>query len=166
MRVRELSKTQVHEVVERWQGRQAFLVEMLQDIQEQARYLPREALQQISHEVQAPLGRIYHLATFFKGFSLEPRGEHQVNVCLGTACHVKGAVRVLEACERQLGIERGQTTKDGKYSLESVRCLGCCGLAAVMTISDQLYGHVTSATVGRMFKRFERSGEVKQEVAT
>jgi NADH:ubiquinone oxidoreductase subunit F (NADH-binding)/NADH:ubiquinone oxidoreductase subunit E len=158
-----LSEAQVHELVSRWHARDRFLVEMLQDVQEGARHLPLHALHQIAREVHVPLGRIYHLATFFKSFSLHPRGEHEVRVCLGTACHVKASVRVLEACARRLDIEPGQTTPDGGYSLESVRCLGCCGLAAVMTIDDELYGHVTSATVGRVFKKFERSREEREK---
>jgi NADH:ubiquinone oxidoreductase subunit E len=129
-----------------------------------ARHLPQHALQQISSEVGAPLGRLYHLATFFKGFSLTPTGEHMVQVCLGTACHVKGAVRVLEACGRELGIEPGQTSEDGKFSLEPVRCVGCCGLAAVMTVDEDLYGHVTSVKVSRLLKKY-KSAEKKQEVA-
>jgi NADH-quinone oxidoreductase subunit E len=160
----EVSEAQVHEIVERWQCSESFVIEMLQDVQHEARHLPRSALEQISREVGVPMARLYHLATFFKAFSLEPRGEHMVQVCVGSACHVKGAPRLVHACERHLGIKSGETTEDGKFSLEPVRCLGCCGLAAVLTIDDELHGHVTSANVERLLKRFmkqEKKVEVK-----
>jgi len=159
------SEAQVHEIVERWGGRDTFVIEMLQDVQQEARYLPTDALEQISRETEVPMARLYHLATFYKAFSLTPRGEHMVHVCLGTACHVKGGVRVIEACSRHLGIEPGETTEDRKFSLEPVQCLGCCGLAAVMTVNDDLYGHVTSVKVPRVLKKYEKVPE-KVEVAS
>jgi NADH:ubiquinone oxidoreductase subunit E len=153
----------VSEIIERWGKDEAFLVEMLQDIQHEYRYIPAEAMETIAREVGVPAGRVYHLATFFKGFSLEPRGEHVVSVCMGTACHVQGAPRIVDACCRELGVEVGQTTPDGKFTVETVRCLGCCGLAAVVTVNDDLHGHVTSATVPRLLKRYKKAEEKKDE---
>lgn len=159
MLVTEISETKVHEIVDRWHSRESFVIEMLQDLQREARHLPRANLEQIAREVGVPTGRLYHLATFFKGFSLKPRGEHTIQVCLGSACHIKGATRVLESFTRHLGIQPGETTPDGLFSLEPVRCLGCCGLAAVVTIGDDLFGNVTSVTVPRLIKKFQRTQE-------
>lgn len=159
----ELSESNVHEIIRRWEGRDHFVIEMLQDVQHEARYLPMSALRQISQEAHVPLARLYHLATFYKGFSLKPRGEHIVHVCQGTACHVQGGVRVLEACGTHLGIHPGETTEDGEFSLEPVQCLGCCGLAAVMTVDDDLYGHVRPGKVGRLLAKYSEKTR-KQEV--
>lgn len=165
MAIAELTQERVHGIVERWHRRESFVIEMLQDIQHEARHLPQLALQQVAHEVKVPMARLYHLATFFRAFSLEPRGEHLVQVCMGSACHVKGATRLLEACSRHLGIEPGSTTADGEFSLEPVRCLGCCGLAAVMTVDDELHGHVTSVSAPRIIGRHQRA-ERAVEVAS
>jgi NADH-quinone oxidoreductase subunit E len=161
----EPSRDQVHEIIERWGNRESFVIEMLQDVQQEARCLPTRALEQVSCETGVPMARLYHLATFYKAFSLTPRGEHVVHVCLGTACHVKGGVRVLEACSRHLGIEAGETTENREYSLESVQCLGCCGLAAVMTVGEDLYGHVTSVKVPRILKKYDKAVEKDEVVA-
>ncbi len=151
--VLELGKVQ--DIIQRWNGRQEFLIEMLQDVQGEYHYLPREVLEEIARTIEVPLGRVYHLATFFKGFSLTPRGEFEVSVCMGTACHVKGGKRILDAFSRQLGIEPGGTTADQKFSLDSVRCLGCCGLAPVVTINEDLYGNINSTKVATILKKYK-----------
>lgn len=158
-----LSKEEMNEIVDRWESRRDFVIEMLQDVQQKLHWLPIESLRHISERVQVPLGQIYHLATFYKGFSLEPRGEHIVHVCMGTACHVKGAVRVLEACERDLSIKSGQTTEDGMFTLEEVQCLGCCGLAAVMTVDEDLHGHVNAVSAPRILTRCRKKDAKKNE---
>ncbi len=149
-----VSKEKVTAIVSEWGGREGFLVEMLQDVQGEYRYLPREAIEIIAAAVKVPVGQVYHLATFFKRFSLKPRGEHVVSVCTGTACHVKGAPKLVDACSRELGVAVGETSADGKFTLETVRCLGCCGLAAVMTVNDDVHGHVNSTTLPRVLKRY------------
>ena len=150
-----LEPEKVQGIIQRWNGKQEFLIEMLQDVQEDYHYLPREVLEEIGRTIEVPLGRIYHLATFFKGFSLTPRGEHVVSVCMGTACHVKGGKRILDAFARQLGIEPGGTTPDQKFSLDSVRCLGCCGLAPVVTVNEDLYGNLNSTKVAGILKKYK-----------
>ena len=161
----DITEEQVHEIVQRWGGRETFVIEMLQDVQRKARYLPAAALRQVSREVHVPLSQLYHLATFYKAFSLKPLGEHVVSVCLGTACHVKGAARVLEACSRELGIGPGETTADRKFSLGSVQCLGCCGLASVMTVDEDLYGQVTSVKVPKVLKKYQEASPAAVEEA-
>lgn len=158
MTVVAVSEEKVVEIAKRWGSREAFLVEMLQDIQEEYHYIPSEAIEIIAREVGVPVGRLYHLATFFKGFSLKPRGKYVLSVCVGTACHVKGAPRIIDACKRELGIDVGETSEDGLFTLETVRCLGCCGLAAVMTVNEELHGHVTAAKIPRLLKKYKEEG--------
>ena len=119
------------------------LIEVLQDIQEIYKYLPEEALRRVSQALEVPLIEVYRVANFYKAFTLQPRGKHLLTVCMGTACHVKGASRILESLERNLVIKAGETTKDKKFTLEAVRCLGCCGLAPVVTVNDDVYGSMT-----------------------
>jgi NADH-quinone oxidoreductase subunit E len=148
----------VDTIVDKWGANAEFAVEMLQDVQRRFRHLPKVALARISERTQADLGRLYHIATFFKAFSLEPRGEVPIQVCTGTACHVQGSARVLDAFERELGVREGGTTADLKYSLDGVRCLGCCGLAPVVTIGPDLIGGVDSSKVGKLMRRHRKTG--------
>lgn len=152
----DIDPARVDAIVERWGRDPEFAIEMLQDVQDAFRHLPRPVLLQISRAIGTDPGRLYHIATFYKAFSLEPRGEHSVQVCLGTACHVRGAARVMEALGRELDIEPGGTTADLRYSLDGVRCLGCCSLAPVVAIDETLYAHTDSSKVGRVLRRHGR----------
>jgi NADH-quinone oxidoreductase subunit E len=149
---------EVDAIVQRWGADPEFAVEMLQDVQKHYRHLPRPALERIAERTGADMGRLYHIATFFKAFSLVPRGETTIQVCTGTACHVQGAARVLDAFGRALGVPPGGTTPDLKYSLEGVRCLGCCGLAPVVTFGAELVGGVDSSKVGKLMRRHRKTG--------
>ena len=151
---------EVDTIIERWGASAEFAVEMLQEVQGHFRHLPKPALQRIAERTGADLGRLYHIATFFKAFSLQPRGETAVQVCTGTACHVRGSARVLDAFERELGVKAGQSTADLKYSLDGVRCLGCCGLAPVVTVGPDLVGGVDSSKVGKLMRRHRKTGSV------
>ena len=151
---------EVDAIVARWGGDPEFAVEMLQDVQKHYRHLPKAALERIAEATGADLARLYHIATFFKAFSLTPRGETTIQVCTGTACHVQGAARVLDAFGRELGVAPGGTTPDAKYSLEGVRCLGCCGLAPVVTFNAELVGGVDSSKVGKLLRRHRKTGSV------
>jgi NADH-quinone oxidoreductase subunit E len=150
-------------IVDRWNADPEFAVEMLQDVQKRFRHLPKPALERVAERTGADLARLYHIATFFKVFSLTPRGRTPIQVCTGTACHVQGSARVLDAFSRFLGIEPGGTTGDLEYSLEGVRCLGCCGLAPVVTIGPDLIGGVDSSKVGKLMRRHRK--QVAQAVA-
>jgi NADH-quinone oxidoreductase subunit E len=147
---------EVDTIIDRWQANPEFAVEMLQDVQHRFRHLPKPALERIVRRTGADMGRLYHIATFFKAFSLEPKGEMPVQVCTGTACHVRGSARTLEAFARELEIEPGQTTPDLKWSLDGVRCLGCCGLAPVVTIGPDLLGNVDSSKAGKLVRRYRK----------
>jgi len=131
------------------------LVSILQDIQTEYNYLPREALEKLSKKMDIPQSQIYSMATFFRAFSLKKRGKHIVNVCLGTACHVRGAELIVESLERQLGIGRGQTTQNLNYTLESVNCMGCCATGPVVKIGEEYFGHMTNDKVEPMLKKFQ-----------
>src|SRR5574340_1783226 len=124
----------VKEIVDRHGAKKNSLIAILQDIQEEFKYLPKEALKFLKKVLDVPLARIYEVATFYNAFSLTPRGKYLVEVCAGTACHVKGAFNLLENLERELKIKCGETTKGGMFTLEQVRCLGCCSLAPVVRI--------------------------------
>ena len=147
---------EVDAIIERWGADPEFAVEMLQDVQRRFRHLPQAALARIAERTDAEMGRLYHIATFFKAFSLKPRGEIAIQVCTGTACHVQGSARVLDAFGRELGVEPGGSTPDLKYSLDGVRCLGCCGLAPVVTIGPDLLGGVDSSKVGKLLRRYRK----------
>ena len=146
---------EVDAIVERWGADPEFAVEMLQDVQKRYRHLPKPALERIAELTGAELARLYHIATFFKAFSLTPRGETTIQVCTGTACHVQGAARVLDAFGRALAVAPGGTTADLKYSLEGVRCLGCCGLAPVVTVGKSLHGKVPVSKVSKILKEYQ-----------
>ncbi len=145
----------VSSIIEKWNTDKEFVIEMMQDIQDEYRYIPRESLEEICRKVKTPLSDLYHIATFYKAFSLEQQGKYQVQVCMGTACHVKGADRVLDAFERELKIKDGETSEDGEFSLSGVRCLGCCSLAPVVTINEELYGEVEPAKVPSILKKYK-----------
>ena len=146
----------VDEIIRKWNSDNEYVIEMMQDIQDEFRHISRDTLEQINKSTRVPLAELYHIATFYKAFSLEPRGKFEIQVCMGTACHVKGAGRVLDAFERELGIADGQTTGDKLFSLEGVRCLGCCSLAPVVTIGEELYGEVQPSQVPRLVKKYKK----------
>ena len=130
------------------------LVSVLQDVQAAYRYLPREALECVCEGLDIPLSRVYSLATFFKAFSLTPRGRHLINVCLGTACHVRGAVKVLDEFERDMGIKSGETTPDLKFTLETVNCVGACALGPMVISDEEYHGEMTIDKVKPLIKRY------------
>jgi len=150
--VQELAK--IDQTVDRHGGDKNALIQILLDIQQENRWLPKDALMQISQKLDIPLTQIYGIASFYKSFSLKPRGKHIVNVCLGTACHVRGAVRILEEIERDLAIKSGQTTKDSMFTLETVNCLGACALGPLIVINGQYYGKMTPGKVKKVLRNY------------
>jgi NADH-quinone oxidoreductase subunit E len=132
---------------------------MLQDIQRLENYLPLETLHYVGRKLEVPLSRIHYIATFYKSFSLVPRGKHIVKVCLGTACHLNGAVQNLEQIQRTLDIGEGGTTEDMLFSLETVNCVGTCALAPVTVVDDKYYDAVTPRKVERIISNY--SGEAE-----
>ena len=129
----------IDSIMEKHGFRESRLVGILQDIQKELRYLPQDALRHVAERLGVPLPRVYSVATFYRAFSLKPRGRHIIKVCVGTACHVRGAPKVLEEFERTLGVLAGDTTYDFEYTLLTVNCLGCCALGPVVVIDDEYH---------------------------
>lgn len=130
------------------------LIPVMQHAQESFGYLSFETMQLISDRLGVPVSEIYGVATFYALFSLTPKGDHVISVCTGTACYVKGAADVLQAVKSTLGIESGETTPDGKFSIQDTRCLGCCGLAPVMTINGDVYGRLVPGDVKGILAKY------------
>jgi NADH-quinone oxidoreductase subunit E len=128
------------------------IIQILQDIQVEFNYLPKEALEYVSQRLKMPLSKIYSIATFYAGFSLNPRGKHLCTVCTGTACHVRGAAAILNEFERKLSIKPGATTKDMNYSLETVNCLGCCAIGPIVVYDGKYIGEFKLKDIGRILK--------------
>jgi NADH-quinone oxidoreductase subunit E len=143
-------------ILDRWHRDPNFLIEILQDVQDEWRHLPAELMRYLADHLAVPLPRVHHAATFYKAFSLEPRGRFEVQVCMGTACHVKGAGRVLDALGRELEIDPGQTTDDKEFTLEAVRCVGCCGLAPVVAVGEDIHGDVSPARAAKVLRPYQR----------
>ena len=150
----------VEGIINHWGPKPASLLQIMLDINHKYHYLPRESLDVVSRRLGMPISQVYGVANFFKVFSLTPRGRSIMHVCTGTACHIKGAGRLLDELRRELQIDVGGTTTDQRFSLESVRCLGCCSLAPVVKINDRVYGEVRPADLPKILKdyRLEAAG--------
>lgn len=151
-----MSEHDVSGIVEKYEGDPSTLIAVLQDVQEEYRHLPQDALTQIADRLNIPLSRAFSVATFFTAFSLEPRGKHTISVCTGTACQVWGAKRLVEKIGDKLGISTGGTTEDLTYTLEEINCPGCCGLAPVVMISKDVYSKVKQNTVMSIVKGYKK----------
>ena len=151
-----MMEQQVSSILIRYQADPGSIIAILQDVQEEFSYLPPPALKMISKELALPLSRVLSLATFYKAFSLTPKGKHPVHVCLGTACHVRGAQLVMEKFERDLGLKTGETSADGNFSLDAVRCVGCCGLAPVVMVGEDVHGKISPAKITGLLKKYQK----------
>lgn len=143
------------EFINEWKEKPGNLIMVLHKVQGELGYISREAAQKVADLLEVPLAKVWGVVTFYHYFKLTKPGKHNIAVCLGTACYLKGGDKVIEAIEKTLGIGVGQVTEDGKFSLESVRCVGCCGLAPVMTISGEVFGKLTKDMVPGILNRFE-----------
>ena len=148
------------EIVRPYHGDRSALIKALQAVQEEYNYLPKEALLRVAEALDVPLSDVLRVATFYKAFSLEPRGKHCINICLGTACHVRGGARLLSRIQSELGIDVGETTDDLAFSLDVVRCLGCCSMAPVLRIGEDTHGRIRLDRVAGLLRRY-REEEAK-----
>lgn len=146
-------------IVSKYGGNRDSLVSILQDIQAGYHYLPEDALRVVAGQLGLQLIQVYGVATFFKAFSLKPRGEHIVSVCLGTACHVRSAPSVLDEVKRRLGIEPSETTEDMQFSLETVNCLGACALGPIMVVDGKYHGQMSPGKVKKVLKQQKKNPE-------
>lgn len=144
----------VDKILEAYGMKETHLVSILLDIQAEANFLPREILSYVAKKLGVPLSQVCRFATFYKVFSLKPRGRHVIKACLGTACHVRGAVNVLQSIERELGISTGDTTRDFRFTLETVNCLGACALGPLVVIDNDYYGQMKTTKVKKMLKDY------------
>lgn len=144
----------VIEVLDRYRGQKGAIIPILQAIQEAYGYLPRQALEYAALDLKVPFSRIFGVATFYAQFHLKPRGENIIRVCQGTACHVRGASKILKALKEYLNLEVGGTSEDMKFTLESVACIGACGLAPVMMVNNDTFGRLTPDKIAEILKTF------------
>jgi NADH-quinone oxidoreductase subunit E len=154
----------VDAIIDRYGADRTASLAVLQDIQREYSYLPRAALELAAERLGMPLGEIYRMATFFRAFSLQPKGEYICQVCLGTACHVRGGPRILEVMERELDIKAGNTTADGKFSLEAVRCVGACALGPILMVNEEPHAYMTPDKTAKLIAQLA-AGEVERTEA-
>ena len=145
----------IDQIIDRHQGEANSLIQVLLEIQSEHHWLPKEALERVSGKLQVPLTRILHIATFYKAFSLVPKGRREIHICMGTACHVRGAPRVLDTVQDLTGIQPGETDLDLKFSLETVNCLGCCALGPVMVVDGKTYGNVAPSETADVLRNHD-----------
>jgi NADH-quinone oxidoreductase subunit E len=136
------------------------LIPALQEIQTQFHFLPEATLRAVSRSFQVPLAEVYHVATFYNCFSLAPRGHHQIHVCTGTACHVRGGQRILDRVLKELNLTSSGTTADYAFNVQPVRCLGCCALGPIMRVDQRTYGHLKQSRIPRILERYRSLAEV------
>ena len=151
----EQVREKVGSILGKYERNEGMLVSILQDTQAAIGYLAREALLEVSTGLEVPLSRVYSVATFFRAFSLEPRGRHLIDVCLGTACHVRGAVGILDSIKRETGIKPGDTSEDMRFSLETVNCVGACALGPIVIIDGKYEGEMKIDKVKSLLASYE-----------
>lgn len=145
----------IDRIIDSHNGEQSSLIQVLLDIQAENNWLPKSALERVAERLDVPMTRIQHIATFYKAFSLVPKGRHQVHICMGTACHVRGAGRLLDTVSEVTGIKAGETDLDLKFSLQTVNCLGCCALGPVVEIDGKTHGKMTPSKTVEVLKTYE-----------
>ena len=150
-----MDNEKIDQIIDKHQGDANSLIQILLEIQKENRWLPKEVLEKVSKKLQVPLSRIQHIITFYKAFSLVPKGRHEIHICMGTACHVRGAPRVLDTVQDLTGIKPGETDEDLKFTLETVNCLGCCALGPVVEVDGKHHGKVAPAEIGNVLKKYD-----------
>ena len=150
-----MDNARIDQIVDKHHGEASSLIQVLLEIQSENHWLPKEALQRVSEKLQVPLTRVQHIATFYKAFSLVPKGRHEIHICVGTACHVRGATRVIDSVQDLTGIKPGETDLDLKFSLQTVNCLGCCALGPVMEVDGKTHGKMAPSKAAEIIKNYE-----------
>lgn len=147
----------IDEILERYPSKPEYLIFLLQDIQSDCGYISAKSMELVSEHTGVPVTQAYSVATFYQSFRLEPQGEHELRVCLGTACHLKGGQRIVEQLERQLNVTAGDTTEDMKYTLDTVNCVGACALAPVMVVDDEYESNITAGKIRKILKELKEN---------
>ena len=156
----------INKIIDQYQAKPTALIMVLQDIQKHYRYLPKDALKLVAQKMGLPIAQIYGVATFYRAFSLKPKGKNHICVCTGTACHVRQADVIVNKLETKLGIKAGETTSDQNYSLETVNCLGACALGPLVTANDNYYGNMTATKIDRMINKLNKpddAGNIEED---
>jgi NADH-quinone oxidoreductase subunit E len=151
----ESNAGKIDALINSYATRKEQLIALLQDVQAECNYLPQDILIKISQTLEIPLSQVFSVATFFKAFSLKPRGRHTVTICLGTACHVRGGQRLVDKMERDYRLKPGETSEDEKFTLETANCLGCCALGPVMVVDGKYESQVTPDKLVKVLKKYE-----------
>jgi NADH:ubiquinone oxidoreductase subunit E len=152
-----VTKEQIDKIIARYDANPRHALAVMQDMQDELGYVPREGLQAIARRFGRPMGELYALTTFYKALSLEPKGRHVVKICAGTTCHIRGGENIGDGIARELGIKPGETSADGEFSFEEVHCVGACALAPVVIVDDDLYGNVTLEKIPKIIGRYRAS---------
>ena len=151
----EIDLNRVEEIIGRYEGEEGVLIQMLLDLQSEFNWIPRGVIARISERLHIPKSQIYRIASFYKAMSLSPVGRHVIQVCLGTACQVRGAPRIMDRVKESLGIEEGETTQDMRFTLRRVNCLGCCAMGPVVVVDGNYHGKVTPSGVKDILQRYK-----------
>jgi len=151
-----VDKEKIQSYIDKHDGKKDSLIAILQDIQNEHNYLPQEALRYVAKVLKIPLSDVVGVATFYRAFSLTPRGKHTCTVCLGTACHVRGGPKILDEFERRLKVRPGETTKDNTFTLETVACLGCCAIGPVVVVDKDYHAHTSVRQVGPILGKYKK----------
>ena len=159
----EKIEVEVKGIIEKYGSDKSFLVPILQDVQKKLNYLPQEALNAVSAQLSLPVSRIYEVATFYKTFSLVPRGRHHLSLCMGTACYVRGAALIESNIERVLGIKPGETTPDLEFSFDTVNCLGACALGPILVVDEEYHGQMNVSKTNKIFKNLGKDVETNED---
>jgi NADH-quinone oxidoreductase subunit E len=154
---------QIEQVLQKYEYRHSDIISIMQDVQGLENYIPEEAIRYISEKMELNLARIFDIATFYKTFSLEPRGLHTIRLCCGTACHLGGAPQNIDQIKRTLDIEDGETTEDRMFSMETVNCLGACALAPVVAVGEEYYDSVNAGKIEKILSSYYSENKVKEE---
>ena len=154
-----MDMTNIDAIIDRYDSSPSALLAIMQDVQDSERYLPKEAMNRIAEKLAVSISRVYQMATFFESFHLEPRGKHVCTVCMGTACHVRGAQRLVEQLERDLDIPAGGTTEDMMFTIEEVNCVGACALGPLVIINGDYHGNMTSGGLQKVVKKIKKAEE-------
>jgi NADH-quinone oxidoreductase subunit E len=153
----------VKNIIKKYGSDKSFIVPILQDVQREFNYLPKDALCTVSSQLSVPISRVYEVVTFYKAFSLKPKGRYQLTLCMGTACHVRGADLIARNVEDILGIREGDTTPDLEYSFETVGCLGACALGPILVVNGEYHGHMNIAKSTKILKKLGKKGATDDE---
>jgi len=150
-----MSDNKIESIIDKYVDEKGALIQLLLDIQKEFRWIPKEAIMRINQRLKIPVSEIYRVASFYTSLSLKPRGRHLVRVCLGTACYVRGGPRILDSLERSFNVKPGETTIDGRFSLETVSCLGSCDLGPVIEVDGKYHGRLTPTNLGDVLSRYK-----------